>query len=451
MKNVNYQLVSIGFSLLLALVLLPGTGQAQQVLTLEDAIQLALDNNIDVKIAENNYAIAKSNNLQGTLNYLPSLSSDMDYGVRRGAFFDQNVGRVITSTTRFWNGSITANMNIFQGFFNTYNKMSLKRAAEAAKLNIEDAEQTVKVNVMTFYLQTLLNRENTRISEERIKLLEEQMERARKRAEIGVENSEAYFNFKSQLATEQLNYTNMKNLYESNKLSLLQALQVNDISQYDIAEYVPENEVLMLEAPNYEEIVNAAIEFSPGIKSAELTRLSNKSLLQRARSAYFPTISAAGRYGTSWSNNGIPSDPAGEVSGFSEQIDFNTFEYVGAFFSWNLFDRGQRENNKQVAKINMLNAELTKKQTQQTLVNTVQQAYLNLVAAQSTYRSATQSLESLEQSYAFAQKSYEAGQIDFYTYFEALNNKNRAEFELASAKYGIIFRKQILDIHMGIQ
>ena len=98
----------------------------------------------------------------------------------------------------------------------------------------------------------------------------------------------------------------------------------------------------------------------------------------------------------------------------------------------------------------MRNAEVAVEQAEQTVKNTLQQVYLDLITAQETYRASLENLKALEQSYTFVKKRYDAGLTDFYTFRESLNNKNRAEIELVNAKYTIIFRKKILDLMQGL-
>ena len=98
----------------------------------------------------------------------------------------------------------------------------------------------------------------------------------------------------------------------------------------------------------------------------------------------------------------------------------------------------------------MINSELDLKQSELTITNSVQQVYLDLIAAQSTYEAAVENLISLNQSYEFVKTRYDTGNTDFFTYLESLNNKNRAEIQLANSKYSIVFRKKILDVYKGM-
>ena len=130
-------------------------------------------------------------------------------------------------------------------------------------------------------------------------------------------------------------------------------------------------------------------------------------------------------------------------------MDFNQFEYLNFSLSLPLFSRFQNHNAIQVAKLNMANAELDTQQANLTATNTVQTVYLDLIAAQNTYRSASENLVALQQSFEFMEKRYQTGNSDFYTYLESLNNKNRAEVQLVNAKYSIVLRRKILDLYRG--
>ena len=74
---------------------------------------------------------------------------------------------------------------------------------------------------------------------------------------------------------------------------------------------------------------------------------------------------------------------------------------------------------------------------------------MNLVNAKTSYAAAKESLLNLNTAFEFAKNRYESGTIDFVTYLQSLNGKNNGELELVRSKYGILFRKYILDIFTG--
>ena len=97
----------------------------------------------------------------------------------------------------------------------------------------------------------------------------------------------------------------------------------------------------------------------------------------------------------------------------------------------------------------MLNSRLQNDQAILNVTNAAQRDYLDLVAAQTSYQTAEENFEALNQTFEFIKKRFETGNTDFYSYLESLNNKNRAEGQLINAKYTIILRKRILDLYRG--
>ncbi|MCD8518583.1 MAG: TolC family protein, partial [Flavobacterium sp.] len=60
----------------LLLIFLGFSSQAQELLTLEDAVKIALENNYDIKIAENNSKIDATNNNLANAGMLPALNAN---------------------------------------------------------------------------------------------------------------------------------------------------------------------------------------------------------------------------------------------------------------------------------------------------------------------------------------------------------------------------------------
>ena len=60
----------------LLFVIIGFSAQAQELLTLEDAVKIALENNYDIKIAENNSKIDATNNSLANAGMLPSLNAN---------------------------------------------------------------------------------------------------------------------------------------------------------------------------------------------------------------------------------------------------------------------------------------------------------------------------------------------------------------------------------------
>jgi len=429
-------------SLLIFFLSISFFAHSQNVLTLEKCFNIAVDKNISIKIAKNNELIAENQYKQSKYEFFPDLNFFANYNIVNGLTVDQTTGEPVTETTKRSFPSFSSTLPIYGGFQNHHRMNRTKANSEAARFNTLEIIDDTRIAVLRSYLQVLISRSNVRISEERLNLLNEQLERARKRFEIGIESQENVFNLQSQIATENLNRLRMENDLQRNKLSLFQLLQLDPSEDYEIKEVEIDDDINEPDVQDFSSLSEAVTSYSPLLKNADLTVDVAENDLKLAKADRHPTISATGGYGSSFSS-------VNNVS-FFDQIDLNEQKSINISLNIPIFNRFRTTTNIDNSRLQLRNAELNYKQTVQNLNNEIQQAYLDLLVAQSTYDAAEENLKAIDQTFEFTTKRYQTGNTDFYTYIESLNNKNRAEIELANAKYSIVFRNKILEVYQGI-
>lgn len=420
---------------------------AQRTLTLEECISIALDNNISIKRARNNALIAKSTFTQSKFNFLPSLSAGASHSWAEGLSFDQTSGGLVNTTTLGGGGSIGANVTLFDGFSNRLGMQRSNLLYQAAEEDVKGNVQATEASIVFSFLQVITTQENLKIAEQTKDLLQEQLDQQEIRERAGVGNMEQVYNFRSQIASQDLAIVNLKNSLESNKLTLLQLLFLNPSDDYVLAGITVDDAVLEERIDEYGTVFERSMEYSPSVKSAQLNLKATEKSMKIAQYAWMPTLSAGASTGTNWSSNIRNGD--GSVVDLSDQFDSNRRKGANLNLNVPLFTQFRNRTQMQQSKIQLLNSELNLEQAKNTLTNQVQQAYLDLVNAQSTHAAAKTSLLNLDNAYQFAKNRYENGTIDFVTYLQSLNGKNRGELELIRAKYNILLRKAILDIYTG--
>lgn len=439
--------------LLLGFIVVKAQNPAEkQTLTLEECINSALAQNVQVKQAANDLLVSKAKRFQAISNYLPRIGASGGYYIRNGNFFDNTVDRFITETTKSFSVGASANMVLFNGLNNLHNMQSAFHTYKASEAALDGQKLSVEADVLTAYLSILMDQENLRISEQRIVLLDAQLERAVKRESVGVGNLEAVYNLQSQVANEKLNKVKLGNILQSDFLQLIQILQMDPSQGYEIEQFGELNDLDLSQIESYDQILNDALGFSPQLRSANSSFESARYNYYMAHSNFLPSISAYYAYGTGYSSNGAINPDTGlpeANADFITQLGYNIQPSIGIEFNIPIFTRFNNRTTYQTAKVGMMNAELDIELARITITNTVQQVYQDLIAAQSTYQAAKENLEALDQSFNYSKKRYETGNTDFYTYLESLNNKNRAELELVNAKYSIVFRKKILELYRG--
>lgn len=431
------------------------TAHGQKVLTLEECIDIALDNNINIKTARNNAISARAGYTQSKFNFLPSLSASASHNWNEGLSFDQTSGNLVNTTTLSGNGSISAGITIFNGFQNILDMQRNKFLYQASEEAIKGSIQATEAQIVAQFLNVVSTRENLKIQEQTKSLLQEQLSREEKREAAGVGNMEQVYNFRSRVAAQNLLIVNQRNSLASNKLALVQLLLLDPSEEYEFEGITINDEELEKEIEVYAAIYKRSLEFSPQLKSAELTLEATKKSLKISQNSWMPSLTLGGSYGTGWSSNVKALDDNGSpilplrVDDLGSQFQRNVSKGAGLSLSIPLFTRFGNRTAIQRSKIGMLNSELRLEQTKNTLTNQVQQAYLDLINAKTSYAAAQESLINLNIAYEFAKNRYESGTIDFVTYLTSLNGNNNGELELVRSKYQILFRQLIIDIYTG--
>ena len=425
-----------------------------KVLTLEECINTALDRNINLKRAKNSALIAKANRFQAIMNFFPSVNAGINYDYFFGNFFDQNAARQVSETTNSSNPNVSSSVTIFNGFSNHYSLKQRINEQKSAEANVRGSELNVRTNILSFYLDVVLSKENYKIAGDRVKLLEDQLEREEKRVSVGVGSLDAVYNIRSRLSDERQSLVDAKNLVESTMLTLIQSMQLDPRNQYTVLALDIQDEELLGETQSFEQILGKALDINPQIEAAQADMKAAKFNLKSSSAQRLPTITAFGIVGSNYSSNGARNPETGEFESdatFSEQLNFNEFEYINFQLNIPIFNRWQTNTNVQNARVGVLNADLDYQDAMVSVTNLVQRAYLDMLNAQTAYSSAIENMEAQNSIFTFIKKRFETGNTDFNAYQESLTNKNRAELQLVRAKYSIVFRKRILDLYSNDQ
>ncbi|WP_288341877.1 TolC family protein [uncultured Roseivirga sp.] len=436
------------FTIALLALLSSSTVWAQRVLTLEECIDIALQSNLSIKRAKNQAEIAKAQYTQSKFNFLPSLSASARHNWFEGLAFDQTSGSLVNTTTLGGGGSIGAGLTIFDGFSNVYGMQRAKATSEAAEEAVKGSIQSTQATIVSAFLQVITVRESLKMQQETLELLKGQLDRETKREQAGVGNMEQVYNFRSQIAQQELTIINLKNSLETNKLTLIQLLLLDPSEEYSFEGITTNDAELEQEIESYNQVYDRSVEISPSIRSAQLSLEASEKSLKIEKFNWMPSLTMSAGYGTTWSSN-LRNPTDGSVVDLSTQFETNAAKSASLNLSIPLFTNFRNRTNMQVSKIQVLNSQLALEQAKNDLTNQVQQAYLNLVNAKTTYAAAKQSKVNLDQSFQFSESRYENGTIDFVTYLTSLVNKNRGDLELIRSKYLILLRQFILDIYKG--
>lgn len=447
------------YSFIMVLVCLILTASAQdqdstgsvkkRILTIDECIGIAMENNIRLKRVKNNAQVAKATDFQTIMNFLPSVTGFGNYSLNNGTSFDNSSGQFFTGNRESSFLNVNANLVVFNGLGNLNRRKSATSNLSARENLVKAQEQDLTSTVLGSYLAVVLDKENIKISQGRQELLQAQLTREEHRNTVGVGDMEQVYNFKSQLANENLRLVNLKNQLMTDMLILLQTLQLEVTRDFDLAPYEVEGDTELEQIEEFKSVLDATLTYSPSLKSAESSAEAAFYDMKVAKSQSIPTVRLLGDYSTQYSSLNTNPDTGNEVP-IGEQYRNLNNKSLEVRMTVPIFQRFRNNTDAQIARINLESAKLGVQQAELDITNTIQQVYVDLIAAQETLKAAEENLVALNQSFEFVKTRYDNGASDFYTYLESLNNKNRAEIELINAKYSIVFRKKILDVYRGL-
>jgi len=228
-----------------------------------------------------------------------------------------------------------------------------------------------------------------------------------------------------------------------------------------------------------EEIYAISAQTLPQVKSAMLKVEAAQLAMKAARAAYQPSLRFTYASTTNYSSasdraqyaqgpqtvstigyvNGDPSQPVltqvptaiqtADSYPVKQQVGDNLYKNVGLSLNIPILNGLQTRTNVQQAIINRELAAITVKETENTLRQSIETAYNNVIAAAKTYTAATKQVSANEEAFRMTQQRQENGAATYIEYQVASNDLFSAKSGLARAKYTFILTKKVLEFYQG--
>lgn len=404
------------FVLFLLFFMLSGLFAQNKILTIEDAVQLAKENNISVKTAEN------------TLDNLGILNKYSWNSVSPTATLSGNLADDIENDSSSFSFSGSVNLNL---------KTNLYSEIKGAKLNYEKGLLTYNEAVRKIELSVRKNFYNLIYQKENLVLQKRSLETSKTQY---LNNQEKFKNGKiSELDafTSRVNYESKKPVVESAEINFQ-----NDLATFKQLLGIPQQTEIELDG-SLDEILNLKeISFdllpkvnepAPDVKSAEYNvEIAKNSLLDSRFSAYAPTVTGSYSYGKSKNSNQDEWTTTNRLSvGISVPLD-------GVLpWSTRAVNIKTNRNALDTAEKNLENAKTTVAVQTESYIRKINQAVKQLDSLKSTE-------ELANQTYQMTLTAYNYGKTDFLSLQNANDSVLSAGVNLKSQAYTLI--STILDL-----
>jgi len=458
---------------LICLILICFSAKAQQQWTLQQCIEHAMKNNLQVRIAVLNNELNEANLKQSKANVLPNLNLGANNTYNFGQTIDRFTNQFANTRVQSVNLGAQTQWNLFNGLQNYHTIKQNEINIMTGKYDIDRTKNDVSLNIANAFLQIVLSRELVNITQNQVNTTNTQLARIKKLVEAGALPKFNQYDIESQLSTEELNVVNAQNQFNIASLNLALLLNVNpDDFSVIIPDLPNPNEIPM----NYtaQQVYATALSNQPIVKSAENQVLSAEKGVKIAKSAISPSLVFSGSLGTGYSglaqqikgfdstiatigytamgNDEVYSlflNPVYEKKPYGTQFKDNFNRSLGLTLNVPIFNNLQTHTATTRAKINLESARLQLLQTKLDLQRTILQAHTDANGALKKFNATEKSVIALKESFKYVEQRYNVGAANAVDYNTQKNNVTNAEAQLLQAKYEYIFKTKVLDFYLG--
>ncbi|MBL6677775.1 MAG: TolC family protein [Flavobacteriaceae bacterium] len=414
-----------------------------EIISLQDAIDIALEKNINIKQSELNLKNSELSKSDAIGNFLPNIgaSANHQWNVGRGINVTTNIIEEIT--TQFSSATASVGLPVYSGSRNVYQLHRANLEILASKYQLEDIKDDVKLFVANSYLQIMFNKEILKVQKSQLEITKEEYKRTKDLIESGIFSPRQIFEIEANLASQEQNVVLAENNLRDVKLNLAQVLLIDNYESFDIADEdfsIPFSDIL---ENSPKEIYEKAKTFRNDIKLAETNISIAEKDINIAKSFRLPSLTSFYSFNTRVSY--LESAPS-----FNDQLDFNKGQTYGFGLNIPIFQGKAISNNIERSKINLDRLKFQYEQEKLNLENTINQAYNDLVGAIKFYEASNKTVKSLESAFEDASDRFLLGSLNSFDFIQSKQLYEAAVSENIRAKFDYIFRLKVLEFYFGL-
>lgn len=442
----------------------------EQLLTKEQAVALALENNFGIKVAKNLVEIADNNASLLNSGFLPTLTGTAGSNYQRddstfefpGQFLRDDDGSVRTdpntgspvprpntelykAEAQRYNAFLNANYLLFDGMGRFYNYQRLKEQYQLSELQARETIENTMVQLFSVYFEVARLTENEKVQQQALEISAQRIQRVEYSFEYGQNTKLDILNAQVDGTNDSINLLNTKQQLANTKrdLSVLMNQDLNNYFEVDtLVQFIPKIEIETYIAQT--DLNNVAL------LQTERNLSINKYDIKVNQSGYLPTIGLNGAYG--WNLNQNAPGPFFPGVTVNNRRNFG----LGATLTWNLFDGGGTNVRVRNAKIAYENRELEKQQIKLEVDRDIQNAKAIYENRLTIYQIQEQNVVTNLNNFNRSREQFQLGRISSIEFRQAqinlLNastNKNLAKYDAKLAELQLLqLTGQLLNVDL---
>ncbi|MEJ7692072.1 TolC family protein [Daejeonella sp.] len=398
--------------------------RAQERLTLERAVQLALENNYDIRINRNDIEIAKTNVSRANAGMFPIVT---------GNFSTNNTNSNTTQTLSSGiiqerNGAKNSNLSygpvfnwqIFDGFgmFARYDQ--LKELQRLGETNFRLIVQTTLADVVNNYYYLVQQQQQIKALNGAVGISRLRLKNSQNRYLIGRAAKLEVLAASVDLNTDTTNLLRQIDLYRGTKIRLNE-LMARDIStDFTVSDtIIIQNKILLAD------LQASATQQSPDLQVALINKRIAEFNLKQVKAGRYPNVSL---------NSGYNFNKSTSELGFARSSVGRGFNY-GMSASINIFNGFLQKRNEKIASIEIDNAQLEYEKLNQNISAQLTSIYQTFQTNLELVRLEQQNLEVARQNLEITMEKFRLGSVAPLEFREAQRNYIDASARFTNAQY----------------
>lgn len=320
---------------------------AQEILTVDDAIKIALENNYEIKIASNNLLIDKANVSYGNAGMLPKATATIvdNNGIQKlsQTRADGTVNNMDNAKNNSLNYGVGLDWTVFDGFKMFAKKEQLDELKKLGEAQLKLTIITKISDVNATYYDLVQQQQQLMALDSTIVISNQRLALAKNRFTIGKASKLEVLNAQVDLNTDKVAFLRQKELYTNTKILLNQILAREAKIDFKVIDTILVDNKLVLA-----ELIALAEKQNPQLETQIINKKIAELQLKQIKAARYPTVKLNSAYNFSESHSSL---------GFTTQSSARGLNY-GFSATLNLFDGFSQNRNETISQIQIDNSKI---------------------------------------------------------------------------------------------
>jgi outer membrane protein len=412
-----------------------------RIISFKEAIRIALEQNVDVRAAQNFAALDAVGVSEARGQFLPNLTLNSTGARNFGRSFDQQAGQVVSQTTKSLSLGVNSGVVLFDGFGNVAQLKGAKLSSKASDEELHRARETVAFNVASQFLALISRQEQLRVQRQNLQAVTQLEQQIQTFVDNGARTIADLYQQQANSASARFSVVDAERQFEIAKVDLMQTLQLDPTGVYEFE--APEDSTAAAAAQQLQlqSLQMRASDQRIDLKAQQARVDAADQNVRVARSNRWPTLSLNAGYSSAY-NSASPQN-------FSSQLDDRRGGSVGLGLSVPIFDRMATSNATRRAEIQADNERLNLETLQQDVALQVRRAVLDFQAAQEQLVVAQAQVRAAELALQASQDRYTAGASTLVEVTQSRATQVQAASALVTARFNLQFQRTLMDYYTG--